>query len=100
MAGARHLEPGRIPAQRATRLPGTRGRALECPIHRSPAAADGLTTTHARDHRGAAALWVSPGARAVAPRGVDRQSQAGVPALSRGRPGITPQEAEAPPRRD
>src|SRR5262245_51847745 len=100
MAGARRVEPGRIPASRATRLPGARGRALECPIHRSPAAADGSETTHARDHRGPGTLRVPAGVRAAPPRGMEGESQAGVPSVPRRRPGIAAPEAEAAPRSD
>jgi hypothetical protein len=49
MAGDRRVDSGRVPAQSATHLRGARGRALECPLHRSPAAADGLTTALPRD---------------------------------------------------
>src|SRR5215475_3230321 len=60
MAGDRRMESGRLPAQSATRLRGARGRALERPLHRSPAAADGLTPPPPRDCRGAAALRIPP----------------------------------------
>jgi len=44
MTGDRRLESGRVPTQSATGLRGARRRALERPLHWSPAAADGLPT--------------------------------------------------------
>jgi hypothetical protein len=74
MAGDRRVESGCVPAQSATRLPGVRGRALERPLHRSPAAADGLTPPPPRDCRGAAFTPITCGRIPPGPLLLPRQS--------------------------
>ena len=82
VAGPGRLGRAQLSAHPAPGLRGARGRALERPVHRSPAAAGRLTSPPPGVGRGPGELRVSAADDSVTARGVARECEAGVSALS------------------